>query len=73
MTTVTMCLPAHTYTRLAKLAEQHNVSINPLLAYSAIAEFNAKMRFHERVIQGSRKAGISVLDRLDALRSTQIR
>lgn len=73
MTTVTMCLPAHTYTRLAELAEQHNSSINQLLVYSAIAEFDAKMRFRERIRQGSRNAGISVLDRLDALSSAQIR
>ena len=69
MATLTIRLPDQTHMRLKELARKRNISVNKLFeqwSTTAIAEFDAEMRFRAMAMQGSRELGLHLLDKLDA-------
>ncbi|GBO53183.1 hypothetical protein APA_1090 [Pseudanabaena sp. lw0831] len=70
MATLTIRLPDDKHLRLKKLAESQGLSINKLieeLLAIALVEFDTHTRFKLLVAKGDQKAGLKLLDKLDAL------
>lgn len=69
MSTLTIRLPDDTHARLRQLVTYRVISVNQLLeelATISVAEFDAELRFRTMPARGSAKAGLAVLDTLDA-------
>ncbi len=70
MTTVTLRLPDDTCQRLKRLAASRGMSLNKLmeeLGTSAIAAYDAEVRFSAMAAGADREKALAVLDRLDAM------
>ncbi len=68
MRTLTIRIPESKHVRLRNLARAKGISVNRLmdeLATVALAEFDAEVRFRAMAAQGSREAGLELLDKLD--------
>lgn len=68
MTTLTIRIPDDTADRLRQLAKHRGISLNKLMeefSTRSLAEFDAETRFRLRAAKGSRKRGLSLLDKLD--------
>lgn len=73
MSTLTIRLPDDKHARLRQLAKHRDISINKLMeefATISIAEFDAETRFRTLAASGSPKAGLALLDQLDAAFTT---
>ena len=69
MSILTIRLPDDKHARLRQLAKHREISVNKLieeLATISIAEFDAESRFRAYAAKGSTKAGLAILDKLDA-------
>ena len=69
MSILTIRLPDDKHARLRQLAKHRDISINKLIeefATIGIAEFDAETRFRALAANGSAKAGLALLDKLDA-------
>ncbi|MCF7734089.1 MAG: ribbon-helix-helix domain-containing protein [Akkermansiaceae bacterium] len=69
MSTLTIRLPDDKHARLRQLAKHRDLSVNKLIeefATISIAEFDAETRFRALATGGSAKAGLALLDKLDA-------
>ena len=69
MATLTIRLPDDKHERLKQLARRRNISVNKLieeLSTIALAEFDAETRFRAMAAQGSREAGLALLNQLDS-------
>jgi predicted transcriptional regulator len=69
MSTLTIRLPDDKHARLRQLAKHRDISVNKLMeefATISIAEFDAETRFSALAAKGSAKAGLTLLDKLDA-------
>ena len=69
MSTLTIRLPDDKHARLRQLAKHRDLSVNKLMeefATISIAEFDAETRFRTLASAGSTKAGLALLDKLDA-------
>jgi predicted transcriptional regulator len=69
MSTLTIRLPDDKHARLRQLAKHRDISINKLVeefATISIAEFDAETRFRALAARGTAKAGLALLDKLDA-------
>ena len=69
MSTLTIQLPDDKHARLRQLAKHRDLSVNKLMeefATISIAEFDAETRFRTLASAGSTKAGLALLDKLDA-------
>lgn len=69
MSTLTIRLPDDKHARLRQLAMHRDISVNKLMeefATISIAEFDAETRFRTLAASGSAKAGLTLLDKLDA-------
>ena len=69
MATLTIRLPDDKHERLKQLARRRNISVNKLieeLSTIALAEFDAETRFRAMAAQGSREAGLAILNQLDS-------
>lgn len=68
MGTLTVRMPDSTHERLKQLAKSRNVSVNKLIEEfpaTALAEFDAEVRFRARAKRGDRSRGLALLHRLD--------
>lgn len=69
MSTLTIRMPDEMHERLKQLARARNISVNKLmeqLSITALAEFDAEIRFRVRAARGNAKTGLRLLDKLDA-------
>ena len=69
MATMTIRLPDAKHTRLKQLAARQGVSLNKLIeewSSVALAQFDAETRFLVRAARGNARAGLALLDKLDA-------
>ncbi len=68
MATMTIRIPDGKHERLRLLAETQGVSLNKLVdewASTALAQFDAEVRFRARAARGGVKRGLALLDKLD--------
>lgn len=69
MATLTIRLPNDQHERLKLLAARRGTSLNKMFeefSTKALAEADAEARFLARAARGDVKAGLAILDRLDA-------
>lgn len=70
MATLTIRLPDDKHERLKELAQSRGISVNKLmeeLSTIALVEFDTYTRFKAMAALGNPKAGLQILDKLDAL------
>lgn len=70
MSTLTIRLPEDKHERLRELARRQGVSINRLmdeLSTMALTQHDTEMRFHTLAANGSPRAGLRILRKLDRL------
>ena len=68
MSTMTIRLPDDKHERLKALARSNSISINKLideLATVALANYDARVRFENRVARGNSKRALTLLNKLD--------
>lgn len=68
MSTLTIRIPEGKHARLRHLAKAKGISVNRLmdeLATVALTGFDSETRFRAMAARGSRKTGLSLLDKLD--------
>jgi predicted transcriptional regulator len=68
MATLTIRIPDDKHARLRQLAKWRKISVNKLMeefSTTALAQFDAEVRFRALANQGSAAAGLKVLDKLD--------
>jgi len=68
MSTITLRIPDSKHERLKQYAKDQGLSLNKLFdefATVALAQFDAKVRFELMASKGSKKEGLSLLDKLD--------
>ncbi len=68
MSTLTIRMPESKHMRLRTLAKAKGISVNRLideLATVALAEYDTEARFRALAARGSKRTGLSLLDRLD--------
>ena len=68
MSTMTIRLPDDKHERLQALARSNSISINKLideLATVALANYDARVRFENRVARGNSKRALTLLNKLD--------
>jgi predicted transcriptional regulator len=69
MATMTIRLPDAKHARIKQLAARQGVSLNKLIeewSSVALAQFDAETRFLVRAARGDGRAGLALLDKLDA-------
>ena len=68
MSTMTIRLPDDKHERLKALARSNSISVNKLideLATVALANYDARVRFENRVARGNSKRALTLLNKLD--------
>jgi len=68
MATLTIRLPDDKHERLRQLAKRRKISMNKLMeemSTATLTQFDAELRFRSLAKQGSVKAGLKILDKLD--------